>query len=475
MAKNPKFNNDNMFPQDNIPGYGNVSDNASNSEVLATRGNVINSLRTFWDRLREKLAYAISRPDYNNPVGGNYVPIFVNADGVAQECQPTTVTAGIAGSGIITIPADTIPNENIYTGTTVCINVSNNSASSSDNSLQIQHNNDAALVKYPSGVTVLAKDISGGDLLLATFCKTGSTNFWILLNKINTVVSKAINGGYSGLMSAADKEKLDGIQNGANAYELPAATDSSLGGVRIGYTANGKNYAVQKDSNDKLYVNVPWTDTDTHNTASIAMSVDKSDAPNITLTNSDDSGSSSIQVVGSGGTQVAVGQEGQLVIDSQPSVIYNNLLTDGLSEQTPVTVPYPSTGRRKATRFLNGLGEWVTSTDKLYAGQDLTITNDGALGINANILTGTLTIYNAAGERVPCAFLIVKSDNTTDVVSSGYGTLNFANYSVNLPLYGVKYIPYFPINDETNYQTQYMPGVVKISRPTSSSIKYNVL
>lgn len=35
-----------------------------------------------------------------------------------------------------------------------------------------------------------------------------------------------------GLMSAADKAKLDGVEEGANAYELPAATASSLGGVK---------------------------------------------------------------------------------------------------------------------------------------------------------------------------------------------------------------------------------------------------
>ena len=35
----------------------------------------------------------------------------------------------------------------------------------------------------------------------------------------------------SGLMSAADKEKLDGIANYANAYSLPQAAYGSLGGV----------------------------------------------------------------------------------------------------------------------------------------------------------------------------------------------------------------------------------------------------
>lgn len=40
------------------------------------------------------------------------------------------------------------------------------------------------------------------------------------------------SGGYAGFMSATDKEKLDGIDAGANAYTLPAATSSTLGGVK---------------------------------------------------------------------------------------------------------------------------------------------------------------------------------------------------------------------------------------------------
>lgn len=43
-------------------------------------------------------------------------------------------------------------------------------------------------------------------------------------------------------------------------YALPLATSGARGGVRIGYTTSGKNYAVQL-SDEKMYVNVPWTDT----------------------------------------------------------------------------------------------------------------------------------------------------------------------------------------------------------------------
>lgn len=69
----------------------------------------------------------------------------------------------------------------------------------------------------------------------------------------------------AGLMSAADKVKLNGIAKEANKYELPRATSSALGGVRsttTGKTAN-RDYNVEVNSDGTMKVNVPWTDKDT--------------------------------------------------------------------------------------------------------------------------------------------------------------------------------------------------------------------
>lgn len=68
-----------------------------------------------------------------------------------------------------------------------------------------------------------------------------------------------------GLMTAADKVKLNGIEAGANKYVLHVATDNSLGGIKIGYTENAgeKKYKVQVSSDGKAFVYVPWTNTNT--------------------------------------------------------------------------------------------------------------------------------------------------------------------------------------------------------------------
>lgn len=72
----------------------------------------------------------------------------------------------------------------------------------------------------------------------------------------------------SGLMSAADKKKLDGITANANNYTLPVASPSALGGIQLGFAQTGKKYPVAVEGN-KAYVEVPWTDNNTtYNAAS---------------------------------------------------------------------------------------------------------------------------------------------------------------------------------------------------------------
>lgn len=53
-----------------------------------------------------------------------------------------------------------------------------------------------------------------------------------------------------------EREKLEGIEENANNYTLPEADSNHLGGIKIGYSENGRNFAVKLD-NGKAYVTVP--------------------------------------------------------------------------------------------------------------------------------------------------------------------------------------------------------------------------
>lgn len=96
----------------------------------------------------------------------------------------------------------------------------------------------------------------------------GTTSVFLTFNDVNGSPRASIElfsaaSTRAGLMTAANKTKLDGIANNANNYSLPTASSTTKGGITLGYSQSGKNYPVALDGNGKAYVNVPWTDTNT--------------------------------------------------------------------------------------------------------------------------------------------------------------------------------------------------------------------
>lgn len=91
---------------------------------------------------------------------------------------------------------------------------------------------------------------------------------WASITGKPTFATVATSGSYNDLTNKPTIPSLSGYatQNWVTSQgyltSIPAATSSAYGGIQIGYTTSGKNYAVQL-SNGKAYVNVPWTDTNT--------------------------------------------------------------------------------------------------------------------------------------------------------------------------------------------------------------------
>lgn len=351
MAENPKFNNIDMF-KDVTTNTGHTDIDADNkSEVLATQGNVINSIKTFWNNLRKKLVYAITRTDTTNAVGGNYQPIFVNKDGGVQVCVPTTITGEVVQRNI---SLDEIASP--YPGQIVCIKVTKTDTTSNNGTLTIK----GKQVYYPTNVAVTVSDVIGNTYLFTYI--SGDGDKWILNNKINVVSTNN-----SGLMTADQCSKLADIAPNANNYILPTADDNTTGGVRLGYTTNGKNYSVQKDNNDKLYVNVPWTDNNTHNTAYLRAG-DNSSTNNGSTGNTNtylkivDGGtlSSNLKIEGSGGTTISSNQ-GIITISSQEP--YNPVNIDSSNNDPNSQYTVKGAGNNANTNyFLAGNGTWVKVT-----------------------------------------------------------------------------------------------------------------
>lgn len=85
----------------------------------------------------------------------------------------------------------------------------------------------------------------------------------------NMGAASASAAGKAGLVPAPAAGAQAKYLRGDGTWEVPTnttyakANTTTLGLVMIGYAENGKNYPVELDSSGKMYVNVPWTDTNT--------------------------------------------------------------------------------------------------------------------------------------------------------------------------------------------------------------------
>ena len=106
----------------------------STSETLATQGNVINSLKSFWVKLRAKLNLAVTR-DTSKAIGSEYIPVYVNQDGEVKECNTEIINITSVGNGSLTNNTIKLNANNInpsikitvkpVTGTMICLSLPN--------------------------------------------------------------------------------------------------------------------------------------------------------------------------------------------------------------------------------------------------------------------------------------------------------------------------------------------------------------
>lgn len=129
-------------------------------------------------------------------------------------------------------------------------------------------------VKIGSGIRISSGVIS------ATYTSVGAAaaSHTHTASQVTGLATVATSGSYNDLTNKPSIPSLSGYatQNWVTSQgyltSIPAATSSTYGGIQIGYTTSGRNYAVQL-SNGKAYVNVPWTDTNTTYTAGTNISI----------------------------------------------------------------------------------------------------------------------------------------------------------------------------------------------------------
>ena len=173
----------------------------------------------------------------------------------------------------------------------------------------------------------------------------------------NMGAASASAAGEAGLVPAPAAGAQGKYLRGDGTWQTPPnttyakANTSTLGLVMIGYAENGKNYPVELDGSGKMFVNVPWTDTNT--TYGVVGA----------------NGSTGLVKNGSTVTS-ASGYTACPIVSGVPYYKDTNTTYANMKAATASAagaaglVPAPAAGEQ--TSFLRGDGTWVVPTNTTY-------------------------------------------------------------------------------------------------------------
>lgn len=213
----------------------------------------------------------------------------------------------------------------------------------------------------------------------------------------------AVFDGTTGKIKSTGFTIASSVPSGAKFTDTTysAATSTVLGLVKVGYTESGKNYPVELDADDKMFVNVPWTDTNT--TYSQATS---STLGLIKIGYTESGKNYPIELNTSGQAYVNVPWE-----DTTYSVFTGATTT---AAGTSGLVPAPTSGQ--STRYLCSTGEWNIPTGTIYNGST-------TISVKPSTTDGEYNIYLVA---------LFPGTTSQSVGPSASGTINFGS-AFNVP------------------------------------------
>lgn len=252
---------------------------------------------------------------------------------------------------------------------------------------------------------------------------------WDLIGvaKDNNTTYSAASSSAAGLMSASDKAKLDGIATGANnyTYTLPAATGTTLGGVKVGSNisvSSGTISLTKANVTAALGYTPPTTDTNTHYTTRVYAGLTGTNSnsatsnPYIKITD-DNTYRNQIRLVGSGATSVSSDASGNITISStNTDTHYVTGLKVGASAAATANA-----AASNGSVYLNVLDNSTVRDSHKITGSGATSVTSDANGVIT--ISSTNTTYSFSASNPTLAW------GTTSTI----GTAGGATYKVTMP------------------------------------------
>ena len=251
---------------------------------------------------------------------------------------------------------------------------------------------------------------------------TGASPGQIILTGSNPTTTQTVTVAGTNGMSITQ------FTTGTFNVDLGLATSSTRGGVKIGFAESGKNYPVELSS-EKMFVNVPWTDTNT---------------TNITLTTSGTSGAATWNGTTLNIPQYSSGSGGGISFSGTTSgglATYTNSSTAGVSSKVTLnanglmdfdadgnsagSIDYDATGTRLKIGDLSsgnsGIVEIFTNGNRQFqigVNGEIGLGTGGAQGTSGQVLTsagnGSPATWSSAGGNVP-ANNVTGAGNTYEI------------------------------------------------------------
>ena len=166
-----------------------------------------------------------------------------------------TIKYGEEVVGTINVPKDLFIQNFEYVADQKKLKITVNDATNSDTPKVTEVNVADFVQTYTASAGI---ELVGSDFQLTRAYTDLPTQVTELLDEVMYMENRLVKATDSvdGFLSKEDKAKLDSLNN----YVLPEATDSVLGGIKLGFTQADRKYPVELEGG-KAYVEVPATET----------------------------------------------------------------------------------------------------------------------------------------------------------------------------------------------------------------------